>query len=457
MTYYLAVDIGASSGRHILGHVEDGKIALEEVYRFENGMTEVDGTLTWDVDALTGEVVAGIKKCGELGKVPSYIAIDTWGVDYVLLDDADRPLLPAVAYRDASNAAAAEQVEAIIPFESLYARTGIQRQTFNTVFQLYRDKQSGKLQKAKRLLFIPDYLTWRLTGVQHNEYTIASTSGLLDAASGDWDRELFGLLGYPTEIVGPLFMPGSVAGPLSPELEQAVGFPALVLHAASHDTASAVAACPIDENSVYVSSGTWSLIGTENAAPVTSKEALRWNFTNEGGVEKRYRFLDNIMGMWLFQRIRKDLDKKYTYDQMMDMAKASSFTGTFDCTSPALLAPENMIEAVRSLLGQPDLPLPDVLSAVYHSLAHAYDTVIRRMEQLSGKRVDSILIVGGGSKDRYLNALTSKVTGKKVLTGLGEATALGNLLTQVMHDKGVDLTAARKIVSASFPIREIEI
>ena len=454
MTYYLAVDIGASSGRHILGSLQNGKIELEEVYRFENGMRDENGTLVWDLDALTNEVLAGIRQCAAIGKTPSFIGIDTWGVDYVLLDEHNDPLLPAVAYRDARNAIAMEQVEKILPFETLYARTGIQKQTFNTVYQLWADKQSGKLSRAKRLLFIPDYLTWRLTGVMENEYTIASTSGLLDAEKKDWDFGLFDLLGYPHEIVGPLSFPGTAVGPLREAVAAQVGFSALVLHAPSHDTAAAVAACPIDDESVYISSGTWSLIGTENRRPVTNDAARRANFTNEGGVEGRYRFLDNIMGMWLFQRIRAELGKKYTYDELMEMAKTGSYPGTFDCTSPALLAPESMLTAIRGLLGDPALPLPDVLQSVYHSLASSYDRAVKQIESLSGKTVSRILIVGGGSKDRYLNAYTARVTGKTVVTGLSEATALGNLLTQIMYDKQIDLAAARQIVKDSFDIKE---
>ncbi|MBR5409096.1 MAG: rhamnulokinase [Clostridia bacterium] len=454
MTCYLAVDIGASSGRHIVGRLVDGKIVLEEVYRFENGMAEENGTLVWDIERLTNEVIAGLAAAKEKGYAPAYVAIDTWGVDYVLLDENDREILPAVAYRDSRNVAAMEEAETIVPHAELYARTGIQKQPFNSVYQLYADKVSGRLERAKRCLFIPDYLTWRLTGVKENEYTIASTSGMLSAETGDWDGWIFERFGIPRGLFGDLKMPGTAVGPLKPEIEQKVGFSATVLHAPSHDTASAVAACPIDDECVYLSSGTWSLIGTENAFPVVTKAALEANFTNEGGVERRYRFLDNLMGMWLFQRIRADLGRKYTYDEMMELGKQGKCEKTFAVTSPELLAPENMCEAVKALVGE-DLSLPDLLSTVYHSLAKAYDDAVKLIEEMCGKTIKSILIVGGGSKDRYLNALTAETTGKTVVTGLSEATALGNVLTQIMYDKRIDLASARAIVKNSFDIKEI--
>ena len=456
MNYYLAVDIGASSGRHILAHFEDGRIVLEEVYRFENFMTDSDGTLVWDIDHLVGEVVAGIAECGRTGKIPSTVAIDTWGVDYVLLDKDGREILPAVAYRDSRTVVSTPQVEAVVPFEELYSRTGIQRREFNSIYQIWSDKMSGKLAKASRLLFMPEYLSYKLTGEMKNEYTEATTSGLVDAAACDWDYELFDALGYPRSIVGELNAPGTPVGRFLPEIIEKVGFDALVTLAPAHDTASAVAACPIDDECVYISSGTWSLIGTENTRPQLTKEAMEADFTNEGGVERRYRFLKNIMGMWLFQNIRKDLGKKYSYDEMMEMARASDFDRTFDCNDSSLNTPSSMTDAVRALLGEPDLPVADVLKSVYLSLANSYDKAIREIEILSKKTISRILIVGGGSKDRYLNELTAKITGRTVVTGLSEATALGNILSQIMYDKKIDLASARELVKKSFDIKEYE-
>ena len=456
MTYFLAVDIGASSGRHILGSVNDGKIELEEIYRFDNGIKNENGNLVWDLAHLLREVKAGIAKCKTLGKLPQTVAIDTWGVDYVLLDEMGNELLPAAAYRDPRTAAVQSDVHARFSPEKLYAHTGIQHQNFNTIYQLYCDKQSGKLQKAAHFLMMPEYLSYKLTGVMKNEYTNASTTGMLGAESKTWDKDILCALGIPATLFLPLSLPGTEVGAFSEDVQRELGFNATVLLAPSHDTASAVAACPIDDESVYISSGTWSLIGTENTRPVLSTQAQKANFTNEGGVEYRFRFLKNIMGMWLFQNIRKDLGKKYTYDEMMLLAMESDYQKTFDCNDPSLTAPESMLDAIKALLGE-DLPLGDVLSAVYHSLAHSYDTAVREIEALSGKKIAQILIVGGGSKDRYLNALTAQVTGKSVVTGLTEATALGNLLSQIMFHEKISLSEARLLVKQSFDLKEITV
>ena len=453
MKYYLAIDIGASSGRHILGSIENGRIVLKEIYRFENAMREENGVLVWDLESLTREVIAGIAVCRQLGKLPETVAIDTWGVDYVLLGADGEPLLPAVAYRDSRTAPAVEAVNQRIPLDQLYAKTGIWPQPFNTIYQLWCDRESGKLAKAKAVLLMPAYLSYALTGVCMNDYTDATTTGLINAETKTWDPSLLHALGLDPALFAPPALPGTVVGRFTPAVQEAVGFDATVLCAPAHDTAAAVAACPIDEESVYISSGTWSLIGTENSTPTLSKEARLAGFTNEGGVEYHYRFLKNIMGMWLFQNIRKNLNKQYTYDEMMEMAQISSYTGTFDCNDPSLLAPDYMIEAIRTLLGDPHLSLCDLLNSVYHSLAHSYDRAIREIETLSNKKVKRILIVGGGSKDHYLNELTAAVTGKQVYTGLPEATALGNLLSQIMQDTGRSLAEGRALIKDSFNIR----
>ena len=453
--YYLAIDIGASSGRHILGSVRNGKLQLEEIYRFENGMENIGGALTWNIVALEKNVIAGIKKCKEAGKIPSTVAIDTWGVDYVLLNGDKEPILPVHAYRDPRTDGMPEKLDEIISRKDLYARNGIQSLNFNTVYQLYADKLSGKLDKARYFLMMPDYLSYKLTGVMANEYTNATTGALVNAATNDWDYELIEMLGLKKELFLPLSEPGTPLGKFSAEIEREVGFCAQVIHAPSHDTASAVAACPIDDKSVYISSGTWSLIGAENSRPVLDFAASEAGFTNEGGVQYRYRFLENIMGMWLFQNIRKNLDKKYTYDQMMDMARQSKYEKLINPNDPSFTAPESMIEAIRSYLREPELPIGDLLKSVYLSLANSYDTAVKTIERFSNKKTEKIFIVGGGSKDKYLNELTAQITGKKVVIGLDEATATGNILSQIMYCDGIDLDAARKTVENSFDIKEI--
>ena len=453
-TYYLAIDIGASSGRHILGHIENGKLCLEEIYRFDNNIKNENGTLVWNIDSLFREVKAGISKCKEIGKKPKIIAIDTWGVDYVLLDENKKEILPAVSYRDGRTEKSSNAVNAIISQVELYSRTGIQKQNFNTIYQLYADKQSGKLQKAKHFLMMPEYLSFKLTGQIRNEYTNATTTNLVNAESKQWDKYILDKLDLPEGIFCELSLPGTVVGNFTDEVKAEVGFDSTVILCPSHDTASAIAACPVDGESVYISSGTWSLIGTENPVPVLTEKALEANFTNEGGIEYRFRFLKNIMGMWLFQNIRRNINKELTYDEMMNLAAGSTFTEKINPNAPEFVAPENMIEAVRNYLGKPDLPLADVLSSVYYSLADSYRKAVEEIESISGKEIKSIHIVGGGSKDKYLNKLTAEYTGKKVYTGLMEATATGNILSQIMYDKKITLTEAREIIKATFDIKE---
>lgn len=455
MNYYLAVDIGASSGRHILGCLQNGKLQLEEIYRFENGMVEQNGSLTWDIDVLEKNVVAGIKKCGEIGKIPSFVAIDTWGVDYVLLDKYKNPIKPVYAYRDSRTAGIPEKIDGIISRKDLFGRTGIQSINFNTIYQLYADKLSGRLDSAEHFLMIPDYLSYKLTGVMANEYTNATTGALVDANTNDWDYELIDMLGFDRKMFLPLSKPATLLGGFSADIEREVGFNASVVHAPSHDTASAVAACPIDDKSVYISSGTWSLIGSENKTPTLDFAASEAGFTNEGGVEYRYRFLENIMGMWLFQNIRRNLDKKYTYDEMMNMAVASNYDKLINPNDSSFTAPDSMVAAIRNYLGEPELPLGDLLKSVYLSLANSYNTAVKTIESLSNKQIENIFIVGGGSKDKYLNELTAKITGKKVIVGLDEATATGNILSQIMYSENIGLDSARQIVRNSFNIREI--
>lgn len=455
MSYYLAVDIGASSGRHILGSITDGKLQLEEIYRFENNIKNDNGTLIWDIEHLAAEVKAGIAQCGKIGRIPMTVAIDTWGVDYVLLDENKKEILPAVAYRDSRTEEAQTEVALILPQSELYKKTGIQKQNFNTIYQLYCDKKSGKLNHAAHFLMMPEYLSFKLTGEIRNEYTNASTTNMVNAETKTWDHEILDKLGIPAGIFRELSLPGTVVGEFSAEVQAEVGFNAKVVLCPSHDTASAVAACPVDDESVYISSGTWSLIGTENTYPVLSEEALRANFTNEGGIEYRFRFLKNIMGMWLFQSIRRDLMKSMTYDEMMHLAGTSTYKGRIDPNAPEFVAPDNMIDAVRNYLGDTALPLCDVLACVYHSLAESYKNAVEEIEQICGKEIRTIHIVGGGSRDKYLNRLTAQYTGKKICTGLMEATATGNILSQIMCDKKITLAEARNIIKTTFEIKEI--
>lgn len=452
-TYYLAVDIGASSGRHILSHIENDRLVLEEIYRFDNNLVESENGLVWDTESLFDEVLCGIKKCKKIGKIPKSIAIDTWGVDYVLLDENKKEIKPCFCYRDSRTNGVIDEVESIISPIDLYIKTGIQKQNFNTIYQLYADKKSGRLEKAAYFLMMPDYLSFKLTGEVKNEYTNATTTGLVNANAKTWDTDIIYALGLTGVSFLPLSLPSSHVGFLSEEIQKAVGFNCAVLFAPSHDTASAVCACPMKDDDLYISSGTWSLIGTEITEPILSEDARLHNFTNEGGIDYRFRFLKNYMGMWLFQNIRRNLNKEKTYDEMMQLAMSCGDYKYFDVNDNTLVAPKNMIEAIGKLIGSDDLGL--ILNSAYHSLAKSYSEAVTEIEAVTGKRFNAIHIVGGGCRDKYLNALTRDYTGKSVTAGPVEATATGNIISQIMFDKKIPLATTREIVKNSFDIKEI--
>ena len=479
MNYYLAIDIGASSGRHILGHVENGKMVLEEMYRFDNLQVRKNGHDCWDMDNLWNGIMGGLKACGAAGKIPVTIGIDTWGVDYVLLDEHDQVLGDAVAYRDSRNEGMDLEVSKFITPEALYARTGIQKQPFNTIYQLTAQKLEHPEQvvNAKRMLMVPEYLNFLLTGVKKSEYTIASTGSLLDAHKKDWDRELIEMLGLPQDIFGELHMPGTVVGELLPQIQEEVGYNANVILVAAHDTGSAFLAVPAkDDNAVYLSSGTWSLLGVENEKAITTEASRQANFTNEGGAWYRYRYLSNIMGLWMIQSVRRELNgvsyvagkdnrvatgKKWSFpDLIAEAEKEEGFNAVVDVNAPCFLAPESMIQAIKDECARTAQPVPEtvgqIMQCVYTSLSLCYRDAIHALEGLTGKHYTSINIVGGGCQDGYLNRRTAQATGLTVYAGPVEGTAIGNLLVQMIEAKEFEnLQAARNSIRSSFKIKEV--
>ena len=430
MKYCLAIDIGASSGRHILAHLEGGKPVLEEIYRFDNGYVEKNGRFYWDVDRLFENVVNGIKKCAEIGKIPESIGIDTWGVDYALLDKDGKIIDGVIAYRDPRTEKIPEEVYKIVSKRELYEHTGIAEHTFNTIFQLFEDKKSGRINGAADMLFIPCYLNYLLTGVKMNEYTFASTTGLLDVEKRDWDFEIIKKLGLPEKIFSKIHQPGEVVGTLKKEI---AGFECKVILPPCHDTASAVVAVQNHE-ALWISSGTWSLIGTELETPCVSVGAEAAGFTNEGGLDGRIRFLQNIMGLWIIQSIKRELSGKYNYQELMLLAEKSNYKGILNVNDNSLLAPASMITAVKECLkkqGEPEpADLGDLLRAVYEGLADCYAKAADGIEKLTGRKFDTIVIVGGGSRDELLTRLAGERSGRKTVKGETEATAYGNLLVQ---------------------------
>lgn len=462
--YFLAVDIGASSGRHILGCVRNGRMELEEIYRFPNGMKSVDGQLCWDVEELFSHIKAGMKKCKEIGKIPVSMGIDTWAVDYVLLDEQDRIVGNTVGYRDSRTKGMDDLVYEEIPLEELYQRTGIQKQIFNTIYQFMAVKKQHPeyLETAKTMLMIPDYFHFRLTGVKKQEYTNATTTQLVNPRSNTWDYELIDRLGYPKAWFGPLSMPGTTVGGLTPEIEAEVGFSCQVVLPATHDTGSAVLAVPSNEWDVlYISSGTWSLMGTERMEADCSLESMKRNFTNEGGYEHRFRYLKNIMGLWMIQSVKKELaaaGQDYSFGEICEMASKETISSLVDCNDDCFLAPESMIQAVKDFCekeGQQVPETPAQLGAViYNSLAKCYGETIEELEQVTGKHYGQVHIVGGGANADYLNRLTAKYTGRPVYAGPTEATAIGNLAAQMIEaGEYGSLAEARRGIFESFEIK----
>ncbi|MBP3322892.1 MAG: rhamnulokinase [Clostridia bacterium] len=457
--YYLAIDIGASSGRHIVGSVNDGKIELTEVYRFDNNLIEKNGHLCWDTEALFENIVLGLKAAGEKGMVPESVAIDTWGVDFVLLDSEDKVIGDTVAYRDKRTEPMIEKCEEIIPFKELYSKAGIQKMNFNTVYQLLAIKTENPeyLKKAERFLMIPEYFNFLLTGNKLNEYTNASTTSLLNAAEKTWDKDILNTLGYPEKIFGKLNMPGTLVGTLKDEIAKKVGYQTKVLLAPSHDTASAFLSVPAkDDNAVYISSGTWSLLGVENKEANTTEEAMLSNFTNEGGYLYRYRFLKNIMGLWIIQSIRRNLNKKYSFAELEAFAREETgFKGRIDVNEECFLAPDSMIDTVTEKASVKPENIGQVMECVYRSLAESYKEAILYLEKVANKKFTSINVVGGGSKDTYLDKLTAETTGLTLYAGPTEGTALGNLMSQML-EKGefTSLQEARNAVKKSFDIKK---
>ncbi len=424
MKYYLGIDIGASSGRHIVGWEEDGRLNTEEVYRFPNGPTERDGHLTWDVERLEREVRAGID--GALARYPAIesFSIDTWGVDYVLLR-GEEPMLPCYAYRDGRTETAAPQVHKIIPFEELYARTGIQFQPFNSIYQFYADKLAGRLEGATSYLMMPEYLLWRLCGVEAHEYTQATTTGLVNPAASEFDWEIIRRLGLPAELFGSLSQPGTVLGEYR-------GMKALLCP--THDTASAVEGIPMEGEELFLSSGTWSLLGARLPQAVTTPESREANFSNEGGVGY-IRYLKNIMGMWMVNNLRAELCPDEDFSRIVADAEKSAYPGLVDVAGQRFMAPPSMTEAMKAALreggyDQPHSPA-DYFRCAYRSLAKCYGESVRELERLTHRPYHRLYIVGGGAKNQYLNRLTEAETGLKVVALPIEATALGNLQSQI--------------------------
>lgn len=420
MKYALAIDIGASSGRHIVGWLEDGAIKTEEVYRFPNGVTEQDGHLIWDMDALLGHVKSGIARAKKAFPDVASLSIDTWGVDYVLMK-GDEEVRPVYAYRDSRTEAVIPEVHGKIPFTELYRHTGCQFQPFNSIYQLYSDKQMGRLEGVTDFLMIPEYLMYKLCGAKAKEFTNATTMGMVNARTGEFDETIIDTLGYPRHLFPKLRRPGEVIG-------QYDGLACVLC--ATHDTGSAVEGIPMEGNHPYISSGTWSLLGVKTPKPITDAESEAANYSNEGGVGYN-RYQKNIMGMWLVNELRRELCPDMAFPEIVQAAQESDCDLLVDANAPEFLAPKSMKAAFDAATDGKLDDIGDYFRCAYRSLAISYRDALAELERNTGRKYEKLYIVGGGAKNQFLNRLTEEAAGKQVIALPIEATALGNLKIQL--------------------------
>lgn len=460
MTYHIAVDIGASSGRLVLGGIQDGSLALEELHRFPNAfLKKEDGSFRWDIDELLRQILAGLHKAKESGVGSCTLGIDTWGVDYALIAADGTRVEEVYSYRDHRTDRAMAALAERIPPEAVYAKTGIQQLPFNTLYQL-SVHDPGALAKAERILLVPDYLYYRLTGMLMNESTNASTTQLLNLETRDFDADLLALLGLRREQFAALAEPGTEIGPILPELVREYDLPQCrLIAAATHDTASAVLGAPLsgERTTAFLSSGTWSLIGLELDRPVGTPAAREANYTNEWGAYGTFRFLKNVMGMWLVQEVRRLLDNRCSFAELVQLAEGCvGFRSLIPCSDERFLSPDDMIGEVRAACAETGQPVPqtpgELARCIYDSLALSYRSCMEELEALTGERIETLRIVGGGAHNRLLCQLTADVLGKDVSAGPTESTALGNLAVQ-MISAGVlpDIREARELIGRSFP------
>lgn len=451
MNRFLAFDCGATSGRGVLATFEGGSFRMEEVYRFPSEMVERDGRLYWDVRAMYRHFMACLDELEAKGVRPDSIGIDTWGVDFGCIG-ADGSLLGFPrCYRDPYTVGVPEKVFERIPRKELYARTGIQIMNFNTIFQLYAQTENGDevLRNASSILFMPDLLSYMLTGNKVCEYTDASTSGMMDQSTRQFNKELLEELGIRTDFLLPIVQPGTMVGEYN-------GIP--VIAVAGHDTASAIAAVPAaDEHFAYLSSGTWSLMGIEVPEPIINAESARLNYTNEGGIEGTTRFLKNITGMWLLEQCRKiwkAQGKDYTYPELVAMAQSeASFPGRINPDDPRFAAPENMVGEIADQVGN-DVSDAQIVSCIYHSLADRYKEVLQNLQGFAPFKIEKLHIIGGGSANDLLNQWTATAIGLPVVAGPTEATAIGNVMMQAKAAGLVkDRWEMRRMITDAFKVK----
>ena len=464
--YFLGFDLGASSGRAMLGTLTDGKLELTEIHRFTNQMQLINGHHFWNIFSLFNELKTGLKKCvKEFGIQPESIGIDTWGVDFVHLNKEGLILSLPFAYRDSRTNTSMEDLFQVIPQKEVYSQTGIQFMQFNSLFQLFSmvKDQSSLLEITDSILFMPDALNYLFSGVKYSEFSIASTSQMIVPGTCQWNYELLEKAGIPTNILQEIILPGTILGNIQTEVSIETGSkPVPVIAVAGHDTGSAIVSVPSTLNNfAYISSGTWSLMGIESKQPIVSEQTHHLNFTNEGGVDGTTRFLKNIMGMWLIQEVQRIWEGegiKYSWSEMVDLARKSEpFKFLINPDDTMFLNPRDMVQAVRDYCYQTAQGTPqnhgETIRCIYDSLALKYKYTLEQIRDVSDQLIEVIHIIGGGANNYFLNQLTADATGLCVIAGPTEATAIGNILIQAKALGYVgSVSEIRQIIANSFDL-----
>ncbi|WP_339241739.1 rhamnulokinase [Paenibacillus sp. FSL F4-0243] len=459
MNNHIAVDIGASSGRLVRGILQEGVLTLEELHRFRNRFIEQEDSCFWDIDYLFDQIIIGLQEAKAQGITACTLGIDTWAVDYVLVDAEGHRIQEVYAYRDRRTDLAMDKVAKHISPQTIYEKTGIQQLSFNTLYQLYVHSEE-EIAQADQILLVPDYLYYRLTGRKINEVTNASSTQLLNLKSRDFDDDLLDFLNIKRDQFAILTEPGVIIGPLDEALIQEYDLPdCLLICVATHDTASAVLGAPLQKNSAYISSGTWSLLGVERTQPLNSMKAMEANYTNEWGAYGTYRFLKNIMGLWLIQEVRRLMNERYSFAELAELAEGEEgFRSLISCNDPRFLNPSNMIEEIRNACAESGQPVPEtpgqLARCIFDSLALSYLTYLEELEELLESRIEVLQIVGGGANNSLLCQLTADVIGREVKAGPTESTALGNIVVQMISTGSItDINEARDIIAESFEIK----
>lgn len=449
MIYYLAIDLGASSGRCILSHIENKNIISEEIYRFENKMISIGDKLIWDIDKILKNIVTGLKLCKKLGKAPKFVGIDSFGVDYCLLDKTYRIIGDVYAYRDNRTIEPMKEFHKNLSMVDYYKISGVQPKSYNTLYQLYSDKLSGKIESAKHIVMLPSYINYFLTGILKNERTILSTSGLLDISNGNYSVELLSHMHLSKDQFPEIVDPGTALGKVKTLIARRIGYTPTVIAVCQHDTASAVLGSFASDSTIFLSSGTWSLLGILTQKKITNSTAFKFGFTNESSYRHENRFLKNIMGLWIVQQFKQENHPFMSFEEIVAMATVhSDYDELIDVNDITFLSPKSMTQAITNYIKTNQMKTPkhiwQVYYMIYNSLAYEYSKAIYDLECITGSKFENINIVGGGSKNPLLNNLTAKYSKKKIIDGPVEATALGNVIVQMIYNNDSQICIGNK-------------